>query len=116
MPRGGRDRERVLSEEVLKETPEGREMLRTTLSFRAGGINYYSYRTQPRGYYVTVLPFRTEVSAGLNVEIFTLGAGRGALVAEAKAFSAKRLAEMTVDEGVIAELRAAVLADRAKET
>lgn len=60
------------------------------VKFRKGGINYFTYKEEPKGYYVTVRA--VEIKGGLLS--YSYGMGTGAFLEEAKRFSRKTLAGM----------------------
>jgi len=97
-----RDRERILAEESLG----GNRWLVTKLRYDLGGQNYFSGNREPRGYFVCVTPETRENGS----TSWTLFSGVKDLVQQAKSFSAKTLAEITVPAEHLEKLRQHVLA------
>ena len=103
-----RDRERVLEELLIGPASDGRdgnEYLVSTLRYEMGGMNYFSGKQGARGYYVGVSP----ITIGGGFRSFMLFSGIKGLVLEAKAFSDKKLAALTVSPEYVAKLKRHVL-------
>lgn len=85
----------------------------TSIEYHSGGTNWLSGNQSPRGYYVTV----RLVERKDNAERFTMFSGTSikSLLLPASAFSAKKLATLTVDDAKVASLRAHVLSKREEE-
>lgn len=64
--------------------------IEVAVAYRAGGMNYFSYTTEPRGYYVTLTPTKVEEGS----RSFILLSGRALFVKAAARFSDKVLAAL----------------------
>ena len=81
--------------------------LEVSVSYDKGGQSYFSGRTTPRGYYLTVIP----VTRSATSVSFTAFTGRSRLLLETKRFSAKQFAQaMEMANGQEEELIAVVVA------
>jgi len=87
--------------------------LKVSVAYSKGGINYFTYQTDRRGYYLHVT--KVELSRGEHFfsERFTMGqSGKKAFLDEAKAFNAKTLAKIVAtvrERPIYEELKANVL-------
>lgn len=63
-----------------------------SVSFQQGGLNYFNYKTEPKGYYFSVTPVEHK---GNGIRSFVLGSGVKVLMESAKRFSQKRLCELS---------------------
>ncbi len=61
------------------------------LDYQKGGMNYANYKTEPRGYYVTVRPTEIERHEHGTMEKYGMFTGIKFLYEPAKAFGAKKL-------------------------
>lgn len=100
-----RQRERILSDEILGTNLTGTEILRTSIGYSTGGG-----QTDARGYWLYVQPITRTPKGCVR---FRVGAGARALIAPAGRFSAGVLAVTVAPPELIASLRAKVLADEA---
>lgn len=93
------------------------EVLRVEVFYSLGGMNYFSYKTEPRGYYLSVQRLHVGSSPlGFHIERFNLGrSGIKAFLEAAHAFSAKKLAALVPPADLVEKLTAEVLASRAAE-
>lgn len=64
------------------------------LDYQMGGVNYATYKTEPRGYYVCVRPLSLEKGEHSVMERFTMFGGVKFFYAEAKSFGAKKLEQL----------------------
>lgn len=81
----------VLSETPLEGAEEGTVVI-TSVFYAKGGINYFTYETEKRGYWVRVAVEKHEKRDGFTIRSFELfQGGMKMFIEEAKAFSAKRL-------------------------
>jgi len=69
------------------------KVVRVTVSYTKGGLNYYTYKEDKRGYWMHIQPMRIEVRDCVTVSHYTPTAGRRMLVLEAARFSAAGLAK-----------------------
>lgn len=54
--------------------------IKVVLYYHLGGMNQFTYKTETRGYYISVTPVCRERKYGCNVETVTLGTGVKQLV------------------------------------
>jgi hypothetical protein len=85
----------------------GERFLVVELYYAKGGPNYFSGGTDPRGYWISVIP--TTVTPD-GVRSFALTAGVRALIEPAARFSPKRFADVQVAPDLLAGMKARVLA------
>lgn len=109
------NRERIISKE-----PTGRkenEFILVTVSYDNGGINYYTYQNNPRGYWLHVT-VRTEKSEnGFTTIAFSLFQnGLKHLLEPSARFNAKRMAQIAIDPAVLAGMKTKVLEMTAPKT
>lgn len=81
---------------VVKNIPlEGTDqVLEVKVYYSKGGLNYFNYKSEPRGYYVSVTPVTNRVEylqdgTAFRVQEFGCFSGLKALVKEVKRFSQK---------------------------
>jgi hypothetical protein len=94
--------------EYFATTAEDGTEVKVSLSYSLGGINYWTYNTDPRGYYMSAVPVIRESGDGFSSERFTLGKGVRLFLKEVKRRSAKAEAEAEA----IARAKASELAER----
>ncbi len=70
------------------------------LRYNLGGLNYFTYKQEPRGYYLSVSPVALEQRDGYTLESFTAFTGTKYLVKEVsrKSTKAEREAEQKAVE------------------
>lgn len=74
----------------VKENPAKVTHLKIELYYSLGGMNYYTYRAENRGYYLSVMPVTRGISAGGFVsESYAVFTGIKQCVKEVKRKSAK---------------------------
>lgn len=83
--------------------------------YALGGINYFNYKQEPRGYWVSVSIVtrgRRIGGGGFGFEKFGLADGKALkhFIEPAARFSAKRLAAIVPDPDVVADMKQRVLA------
>lgn len=74
--------------------------LKTQLFYSLGGLNYFTCKSEPRGYYLSVSPVQVDRRAdGIIVESYTAFTGKKILLLECKRQSKKslKIAESLVD-------------------
>ena len=103
-----RQRERILSDEILGTNLTGTEILRTSIGYSTGGDNDFSGQTEARGYWLYVQPITRTPEGCVRFRVRAR-----ALIAPAGRFSAGVLAVTVAPPELIASLRAKVLADEA---
>lgn len=109
-------RERVLHvEERGTRIENGREvksLIIVRLYYAMGGMNFWNYKVEPRGYFLSVTPEEQEDTGVFICRRFTLGSGIKTLVQEASRFSQKTLDSFdpAALDAKVKELRAVVLA------
>ena len=74
----------------IPTTTEG-QFVEVEVSYSKGGINYFTYNNEPRGYWLGVQPITVRSDLGVSFMAFS---GTKAFLEDAKRFSAKRLAEL----------------------
>lgn len=74
---------------AVKENPAKVTHLKVQLYYSLGGMNYFTYKTEPRGYYLSVSP----VERSRGMESYTAFSGVKNLIIEVKRQSAKKEAE-----------------------
>lgn len=77
----------------LKENEHGFTHLDVDITYNKGGINYFTYRNEPRGYYAGVTP----VEKNNNMVSFTAFTGVKKFIEPAKRLSRKTLAALNAD-------------------
>jgi len=111
-------RKRVLSSEPIgKPDAEGfQQSLTTYVDYDEGGLNYFTYKEKPRGYFLGASVETTKQDGIFNVRKFGLfdGTSLVSLIEPAKRFSAARLAKIVPDQDVLARLTETVLARNAE--
>jgi hypothetical protein len=86
--------------------------LKTEVYYAKGGLNYFSYKTDPRGYWVSVkVVEREEQERGIVIESFMMfGGGYREFLFEVKKQSQKSYEKAVAESGpVIEKLKAATL-------
>jgi len=77
---------------LIRDYPmdDGR-VVRVEVYYAKGGINYWNYKTDPRGYWLSMQPMRIEVGGGFTTSHYTPTEGYRCFMQEAKRFSASGL-------------------------
>lgn len=73
--------------------------LEVTIDYNRGGMNLFTYKEEPRGYYVSVTPVKR---GGMFIE-YTAFSGVKKLVEECKRLNRKRLAALESDTLTLAD-------------
>ena len=73
----------------LQEKTRNATHLLIELRYNLGGFNYFTYKEEPRGYYLSVSPVALEQRDGYTLESFTAFTGTKYLVKEVARKSAK---------------------------
>lgn len=73
----------------LQEKTRNASHLLIELKYNLGGINYFTYKQEPRGYYLSVSPVKLEHRDGYTLESYTAFTGTKYLVKEVTRKSAK---------------------------
>ena len=84
-------------------------VLEVRLYYSKGGMNFFNYANEKRGYSLSVTPVVNKTDRGFTTQQFMLGTGIKSLVLEAKRYSAKVLGELEVNEELLAKLVAHVV-------
>lgn len=80
------------------------KVLRVTVSYQLGGINYWTYKTDARGYWMHVQPMRISRGDGYATQHYTPTDGFRFLLTEASRFSQSGLEKArAAAEGLVAE-------------
>lgn len=74
--------------ELQEKTSHATHLL-IELRYNLGGINYFTYKQEPRGYYLSVSPVKLEHRDGYTLESYTAFTGTKYLVKEVTRKSAK---------------------------
>lgn len=79
----------------LQQTTRNTTHLLIELKYNLGGYNYFTYKQEPRGYYLSVSPVKLEQRDGYTLESYTAFTGTKYLVKEVtrKSEKAEREAE-----------------------
>lgn len=101
---------RELSADVLSVDGNKTKHIVVSLDYQLGGMNYWSYKQEPRGYYLGCHIETREQHDGFSMHGFTLGAGIKSFIEPAKMFSAKKLAAIEPNPELVERLKASVLA------
>jgi hypothetical protein len=86
---------RDIKPKFIYYTAEQGECIKVTVTYRMGGMNYSTYKTDPRGYYLSIQPMKVEVSNGMRCETFTGFSGKYVFIELADRFNAKRMTHLT---------------------
>lgn len=65
------------------------KVIKAEVYYSKGGYNYSSYKTEPRGYWLSVIPETRWQGGGVSVTQWTGGSGFKVFLQEAKRYSAK---------------------------
>lgn len=86
--------------------------LKIEVYYHKGGLNYFTYKNEPRGYYVSVLPVEIQrMDNGIVMESFAAFSGIKSFLKEVSRKSNKGYNDACIiAEGVIPELTEKVLA------
>ena len=84
-------REQVIK--IFEQKTNVKKKIEVTVSYRIGGMNYFTGTSYPKGYYLAVQPYES----GENFRSFTAFAGINALLETANRYSAKTLAQISSD-------------------
>lgn len=82
-----------IKQEFIKAVGGENRFLRCELYYSLGGYNYFTYKSEPRGYYVSVTPVERERRNGYTMESVTAFSGVKVLVCEVNRKSKKAEAE-----------------------
>lgn len=75
--------------EITENTQDKNNCLEVTFYYDLGGYSYFTYREQPRGYYLSVTPIERKVKDGLVSECYTAFTGVKELIHPCTRKSAK---------------------------
>ncbi|MAD75951.1 MAG: hypothetical protein CML20_14385 [Rheinheimera sp.] len=67
------------------------------LYYNAGGMNYFNYKVEKRGYYVSVTPYKISQDGHFKTKEYSAFSGIKTLVEEASRFGKKKLDSITID-------------------
>lgn len=86
-------------------TQEGQDY-RITVYYDKGGINYWTYKSDPRGYFLSVVPIEIEqTSTGFRVEKHSMMAGYRDFLKSADRFSRKQLELCISDKNLESQIQ-----------
>lgn len=79
-----------------QDKPEGEEVFKADLYYAMGGINYFNYKTEPRGIYFSISAVKIELRDGMRIESFMMfgNKGRKTLLLPLERKSAKQLEKL----------------------
>lgn len=84
-------RDQHLRDYPVWEKDNKHSLVRCEVSYSKGGMNMWSYKNEPRGYWLHVQPLVEERCDGFKVQHITPGAGRKMFLLEAKRYSDKAM-------------------------
>jgi hypothetical protein len=91
---------RILEERELVGY-KGVNTLKIKLYYSKGGLNYSSYKEEPRGIYLSVTPVKIEERSGYVTETYIAFSGVKDIILPQNRFSAKALNSLVVDSARI---------------
>jgi|GEM_PF-3042796 len=68
--------------------------LKVVVSFRQGGLNYWDYKQEEKGYYLSVTPVKRENHDGYSTETSTLFTGYKSFIQTGNRFNRKQLTQL----------------------
>lgn len=74
------------------------------LTYNAGGLNYFTYKNEPRGYYLSVSPYKQSQEGHFQTKVYSGFSGIKSFVEEASRFGKKKLDNMMIDQAKKQEL------------
>lgn len=80
---------RTLVEYDVASNGDKHKVIKAEVYYSKGGYNYSSYKTDPRGYWLSVIPETRWKGGGVSVTQWTGGSGFKVFLQEAKRYSAK---------------------------
>jgi len=75
--------------------------LRVEVYYSKGGINYFTYNNEKRGYYVQVSPVTLEKRGGLTIETYSAFSGYKRIVKETNKKLGKKAEDAVVDASAL---------------
>lgn len=107
-----KEQTKVIAETVIKETEEGTVYLVSSIFYQLGGQSWVTYKTEPRGYYLSTRIETRSTRNGMSITSFELfTGGLKSLIEEARMFSAKKLAALEVSTPELERLASQVMFD-----
>lgn len=102
----------VIYERLHKVEGQENNYIRETLYYSLGGYNYFTYRQESRGYYLSVTPIKQETHGGVVMETYTAFTGTKMCVhpVQRKSAKAAKIAEEKA-QWIAAQLIAMVCAE-----
>jgi hypothetical protein len=74
---------------LVRDYPQGEgRVVRVEVSYSKGGLNYFTYKDDPRGYWLHIQPMRIEVGDGFTACKYNPRDGHRMFLQEAMRFSA----------------------------
>lgn len=74
---------KTISKKYIKANIPGATHLKTEVYYSLGGVNYFTYKNEPRGYYVSVSPVTREAKNGVSMESYAAFSGVKKLIVPA---------------------------------
>lgn len=69
--------------------------------FSKGGINYFNYQNEPRGYYLSVCPYKVSFDGHFKSKCYGAFSGLKALLEQSTRFSQKKFDNFHICENII---------------
>lgn len=91
---------------VLSTSEDGntKNVVRVEVGYNEGGMNYFNYKEEKRGLYLSVSPLEIEKSGGCICTKYTGFSGVKVLIKEMKRFSQKQLNECMPEQEIVQRL------------
>jgi|GEM_PF-1457157 len=84
-------------------------VIEVELYFAKGGINYFNYEVEARGYYVSICPYKVSHEGNFKSKSYSAFTGVKTLLLEASRFGQKKLETLMVPEDTLSTLLNQVL-------
>ncbi|MBY7902375.1 hypothetical protein KW459_15815 [Vibrio fluvialis] len=104
--RSSRNDRKTIHDFILSESEDGTQsnIVRVEVFFNNGGMNYFTYKEESKGLYVSVTPLEITKRGGSICTSYTGFSGIKSLVKELNRFSQKQVAECTPDVETVQRL------------
>lgn len=86
-----RERRQLLKDVLISEHGNERRVVRCEVAYSKGGWNNWSYKQEPRGYWLHVQPMGLEQGDGYTMQKFMMFSGKKYFLLQAKRYSDKGL-------------------------
>jgi hypothetical protein len=101
-------------ERIIEDLPNGdaNHVLRVSVYYKKGGMNYFTGNVEKRGLYLSVSPLEIEdYENGYKTTIYTAFSGVATCVKELKRYSEKQLNKYVPDKDLIDKMITQILGD-----